>query len=170
MGPELAIARIVLVPAFLIIGGFGAAFLTAPQSIKDPFEFHAPGGMSYLNVSDTFYGTGTIQMEWYSFEEGNASIGVYECHSPSCGPSDRSLVYVDSAPLHWAPDVMASGYGPGEYVIVGSNLTWPAFGNVTFEFSPSIYPWAVAVTEFELAGGLVGLAGIGFAVWTATRR
>jgi len=166
MGPALTI---VLIPAVLIIGGFGVALLTAPHSVNDPFEIHAPGGTSWLNVSDSFSGTGSLEMSWYAFSGLNATLAVYACHATACGPSERSLVYTDSAPLYWAPDVVAHGYGPGNYLIVGTNQSWTAFGNVTFEFSPSVYPWAVAVTVYEVAGGVAGTIGIAIVLRTASK-
>lgn len=161
IGLSLAVAGVAL------LVGVALVFLGAPIANHEEFDLTNARPTGWLNLSQPFWGTGSLTISQAGFGGGpNSTLLVARCLNHACLPANRSTVY-SGGPLFFTD--YTRGLPFGDYIVVGTNLTYPLAINLTFDFNWSLEPWVASLTETQSIGLILSLCPGGYLIWFGVR-
>ena len=156
-GLSLGIAAIALVVGIALI------FLSAPRAVHEELNLTNAAPLGWLNLSQPFWGTGSLTVTEPGLGGGlNSTLTVAKCLNQACLPANRTVVF-SGGPFFFSGHTR--GLTLGDYVVVGTNLTFPLVVNLTFDFNWSLNPWVASLTETQSIGLVLTLGPSGYLIW-----
>jgi len=146
--------------------GFVVAYVGAPRSVTAHLELSPRDPQAWFNISEPFWGSGSLRSTWYGFQGQNSTISVLACGDANCSPNSTDTVYSASADLGYN---YARGLTSHTYELNSTGLQAPEAVNLSFDFNWSVFPLVGAWSQLEAIALGVGLGGCCYPVAFAVR-
>lgn len=147
---------VLFVSLLVMVVGFATAFTAAPHAIAMQFELTPRDSQERFNVSESFWGTGSLTAAWFGLEGPNATISVLGCGDANCSAGTISVIYSSSADFGYH---YARGISFHTYELKSTGLMYHEYGNLSLDFNWSVLPLVGAWDEIELIGLGIGFGG-----------